>query len=118
MVVAPGVVELHRGARPAFLDGRGEARQTGDEIVALGADVPRVGGELVDGGVAGGDQSGAPGGALRIEAEQPLADLVIAAHVEVHRRHDDAVVQRHAVDDQWFEQGIGHKFSVDRESQF
>ena len=39
MVVAAGVIELEGGPRAPLADRVGQARETGDKLVAMGADV-------------------------------------------------------------------------------
>ncbi len=89
MVVAPGMVDLHGAARSALLDCFRQTAQPGNELVAVGADVARHPRELVDGGIADADQPGATAGPFGVEFNQPVGHLEIAAHIHVHRRHQD-----------------------------
>ena len=98
VVVASGVVQLHRGACPVFPDRRGEARQSGEVGILVGTDVPRVAGALVHRGVADRDHPCPAAGPLGVEIHQPVGDGVVACHVHMHGRHEDAVLHHHAVD--------------------
>jgi hypothetical protein len=62
------VIELHRRPRPAFPDGRGQLRETGDVFVEVAADIARRAGELVDRGIADGNQAGPAFGTFPVES--------------------------------------------------
>ncbi|GAC1449799.1 MAG: hypothetical protein PVSMB11_11110 [Desulfuromonadaceae bacterium] len=74
----------------------------------MGADVARIAGKLIYGGIADRDHPGTASGPLGIEINQPVADRLIPGHIHMHGRHEDAVLDFHAVDGNRLEKRVDH----------
>ena len=94
------VVELERNLGPMLVYGRGQPPKAGDLVVIVDADLGRHAPPArIDRGVLDDDQADAALGAPPVVGDQLVCHFMLGRPVAgVHRRDDNAVADRHAVD--------------------
>jgi hypothetical protein len=79
-----------------------QSSQTRNEFVVMGADAQRSTRAFVNRGKPHDDQTHTPFCSFLIKIDQLVRHFIIPAHDHIHGRHDDAVCDRHPIDQDRF----------------